>query len=274
MADNIFLLALTIIFLYMNLIYVLSLIKKNASIVDIAWGAGFVLVTVSGLFFSTFEQHPAEPRKILTAVLVTIWGIRLSWHIYRRNKGKPEDFRYAAWRRKWGKIFALRSYFQIFLLQGFFMYLIVLPGLLIIRDRVGPLNYLDFLGLIVWLTGFFFEATADAQLKRFKKNPENKGKLITTGLWRYSRHPNYFGEAVMWWGIFLIGLNVSGGWLGLVSPLTITVLLIRVSGVPLLEKKYLGSPAFEAYKAATSAFFPLLPKKRKGDSGSEKSSSD
>jgi steroid 5-alpha reductase family enzyme len=258
----------------MNLIFILSLIKKNASIVDIAWGAGFVLVTASALLFFTFRQQSLDSRKILTAVLITIWGSRLSWHIYQRNKGKPEDFRYAAWRQKWGKNFVLRSYFQIFLLQGFFLYLIVLPALFIIRDRFDGLNHLDAFGLLVWLTGFFFEATADAQLKKFKKKPENKGKLIATGLWKYSRHPNYFGESVMWWGIFLIGLNAAGGWLGVTSPLTITILLTLVSGVPLLEKKYLGSPAFKAYKATTSAFFPLPPKKMKSDSDSEKSSSD
>lgn len=264
MPDNIFLLAGLIIFIYLNVVFALSLVWKNASIVDVAWGLGFVLVVAVNLGKNSLCYGTLDWRQALTAVLLTIWGIRLSWHIYRRNKGKPEDYRYAGWRQKWGKNFGLRSYFQIFMLQGFFLLLILTPALLVLKSRSGAINYLDILGLAVWLAGFFFEATADAQLSRFKKNPENRGRLITSGLWKYSRHPNYFGESVMWWGIFLVGLNAPQGWLGIISPLTITLLLTRISGVPLLEKKYEGRPDFEAYKARTSAFFPRPPKKING----------
>lgn len=262
MADNIFLMAVLFIFIYMTLVFILSLIKKNAGIVDIAWGLGFVLVVAVHLVRNNLFQQLSEPRRILIAALVFIWGARLSWHIYKRNRGRPEDYRYAGWRQKWGKNFVLRSYFQVFMLQGFFMLLILTPALLVLKSRSGPLNLLDILGLAVWLAGFFFEAAADAQLRAFKKNTENKGHIITTGLWKYSRHPNYFGESVMWWGVFLIALSVPRGWLGIISPLTITLLLTRVSGVPLLEKKYAGNAEFEAYKARTSAFFPLPPKKK------------
>lgn len=262
MADSIFLTAGLLIFVYMNLVFILSLIKKNAAIVDIAWGLGFVLVVASHLARNSLASRSLEPRQLLTAILVFTWGTRLSWHIYKRNRGKPEDYRYANWRQKWGRNFVLRSYFQIFLLQGFFMLVILTPALLVLKNQTVRLNLLDFLGLAVWLAGFFFEATADYQLRQFKKNPEHRGRLITTGLWKYSRHPNYFGESVMWWGLFLIALSTPGGWLGIISPLTITLLLTRVSGVPLLEKKYAGSPEFEAYKARTSAFFPLPPRKK------------
>ncbi len=262
MAENIFLTAGLFIFIYMNLVFILSLIKKNAGIVDIAWGLGFVLVVAFHLVRNNLHQQVPDPRQILTAALVFIWGTRLSWHIYKRNRGKPEDYRYAGWRQKWGKNFVLRSYFQIFMLQGFFLLLILAPALLIMRSRSGPLNLLDILGLAIWLAGFFFESVADAQLRKFKKNSENKGHIITTGLWKYSRHPNYFGESVMWWGVFLIALSTPRGWLGIISPLTITLLLTRVSGVTLLEKKYAGNAEFEAYKARTSAFFPLPPKKK------------
>lgn len=210
MAENIFLTAGLIIFVYMNLVFILSLVKKNAAIVDIAWGLGFVLVVASNLARESLAHQTPDPRQLLTAVLVFIWGTRLSWHIYKRNKGKPEDYRYANWRQKWGKNFVLRSYFQIFMLQGFFMLVILTPVLLVFKNRTSGLNLLDFLGLAVWLAGFFFEATADYQLRRFKKNPENRGRLVTTGLWKYSRHPNYFGESVMWWGLFLIGLSGPG----------------------------------------------------------------
>lgn len=262
MADNIFLTAGLLILVYMNLAFILSLIKKNAAIVDTAWGLGFVLVVATNLARESLAHQTPDPRQLLTAVLVFIWGTRLSWHIYKRNRGKPEDYRYANWRQKWRKNFVMRSYFQIFILQGFFMLVILTPVLLVFKNRTAGLNLLDFLGLAVWLGGFFFEATADCQLRQFKKNPENRGRLITTGLWKYSRHPNYFGESVMWWGLFLIVLSTPGGWLGIISPLTITLLLTKVSGVPLLEKKYAGNAEFEAYKARTSAFFPLPPKKK------------
>ncbi|MGB9765798.1 MAG: DUF1295 domain-containing protein [Candidatus Saccharicenans sp.] len=262
MTHNYFLLGGIIILLYMTFIYLLSLIKKNAALVDIAWGLGFILIIVTFYLMSWLNNHKLPGgRQLLTTLMITAWGIRLSWHIYQRNKGRPEDYRYAAWRQNWGKNFALRSYFQIFLLQGIFMFLIILPGLLIIKSQVTAWSLLDSIGLLIWIMGFLFEAKADEQLKKFKQNPENKGKIMRTGLWRYSRHPNYFGESVMWWGIFILGLNAPSGWIGVISPLTITFLLLKVSGIPLLEKKYQGNPEFEAYKTATSAFFPWPPKK-------------
>lgn len=260
--NNIFMVSALIIFLYMNLVFILSLIKKNAAIVDVAWGPGFVLVVVFHLARESLHHGVIDSRQFLVAILITIWGTRLSWHIYRRNRGKPEDYRYANWRQKWGRTFVLRSYFQIFLLQGFSMFLILMPSLLVLRVRSGRLTVLEALGLLVWLTGFFFEAVADWQLRRFKQNPENRGRIITGGLWKYSRHPNYFGESIMWWGIFLIALDTPLGWLGIISPLTITLLLTMVSGIPLLEKKYRGQPDFETYREVTSAFFPLPPRKK------------
>jgi steroid 5-alpha reductase family enzyme len=262
MSGQIFFIAALTIFIYLSLIFLVSLFKKNASIVDVAWGVGFVLVLLVSLLTSPGFPGQMTGRKLLLIIMIAAWGFRLSWHIYQRNKGKPEDFRYANWRQKWGKWFSLRSYFQIFLLQGFFMFLILLPALLIIRQPAGGgWIWLDSLGVLVWILGFLFEARADAELERFKADPTNKGKIIKSGLWRYSRHPNYFGEALMWWGIFIIGLNVRSGWLGIISPLTITILLTRVSGIPLLEKKYAGNPEYETYKAVTSTFFPWPPKK-------------
>ncbi len=263
-ASNIFWTSAVIIFLYMNIVFILSLIKKNAAIVDIAWGPGFGLLAAAHLLRESLDFQAFDRRQILVVGLILIWGVRLAWHIYKRNRGKPEDYRYANWRQKWGRHFVWRSYFQIFLLQGFFMLVILTPALLVLNSRTDRLNFLDFIGLVIWLTGFFFEVVADAQLRQFRKNPENRGRIITTGLWKYSRHPNYFGESVMWWGIFIIGLNAGWGWLGIISPLTITLLLTRVSGVPLLEKKYRGNPEFEAYKNRTSAFFPWPPRRPAG----------
>jgi steroid 5-alpha reductase family enzyme len=190
--------------------------------------------------------------------------LRLAAHIAGRNRKRGEDPRYAAWRKTWGKWFVPRSYLQVFLLQGIFLLVVSSPVLFVNTVSGGGLGVPDFAGAGVWLLGFLFETVSDAELSRFKKNPENRGKILTGGLWRFTRHPNYFGEAVMWWGIFVIALSVRGGWATVAGPLLITFLLTRVSGVPMLERKYAGNPEFEEYARRTSAFIPWFPKKEKG----------
>lgn len=244
---------IAILLVYMSLWFVVSLIRKRNDVADVAWGLGFVLMTGASFFLS----GDSGIRGMLVGVLVSIWGLRLAWHIHRRNKGKVEDYRYLAWRKEWGKWFYIRSYFQVYLLQGLFLFLIVSPVLLINKNAGPSLVLLDFLGVAVWLVGFYFEALGDAQLARFIKNPENKGKLMQSGLWAYTRHPNYFGEVVQWWGLWLIALSVPGAWLGIVGPMTITFLILKVSGVPMLEKKLEGNPEFAEYKRKTSIFIPL-----------------
>ena len=155
----------------------------------------------------------------------------------------------------------LRSFLQIFILQGMLALVVASPVVIVNVYRGGYLAFLDYLGLVIWLLGFFIEALGDWQLLRFIKNPENKGKLMRSGLWRYSRHPNYFGEVVQWWGLWLISLTVAYGWLGIIGPITITFLITKVSGIPLLEQKWNSHPDFEDYKRKTSVFFPLPPKK-------------
>lgn len=245
-----------ILFVYMSLWFFLSLLKKRNDIADIAWGIGFTIIAWSSFFLS----ENFSTRSLLVNILVSIWGLRLAWHIGARNKGKTEDYRYLAWRRKWGVWFYLRSYFQIYILQGIFLYLIVLPVLIINREAGPSINALDALGIVVWLIGFFFEVVGDFQLSRFIKNPMNKGKIMQDGLWKYTRHPNYFGEVTQWWGIWLIAINVPSGWLTIISPLLITILILKVSGIPLLEKKMANNPAFYEYKKKTSIFIPLPPK--------------
>ncbi len=249
-------LAALVIFIYMTCAFIAALLKRNNGIADIAWGPGFI-VTGWLVFLLCGRGHA---RQWLALALVTTWGGRLAWHIFRRNRGREEDFRYAAWRRQWGKWFTARSFLQVFMLQGFFMLLILAPVLLIVGQPQPLLNLLDLLGLLMWTKGFLFETIGDRQLAAFRKNLENKGKIITSGLWRYSRHPNYFGEALGWWGIAVIALSAPGGWLGLAGPVVITFLLLFVSGVPLLEKKYQGRPDFEEYKKRTPVFVPWFPK--------------
>jgi steroid 5-alpha reductase family enzyme len=238
-----------LIWLYMSLLFLIALWKRDNSIADVGWGLGFVLIAWWLHFF-----HP-YPGSGLTATLVSLWGLRLSGHIgWRKTRQTGEDWRYARWRQQWGQWFLLRSYAQVFLLQGFFMWVIALPLAQGPEQQAWP--WAQALGIALWAVGFCWEAVADWQLLRFKSKPENRGKLMMQGLWRYSRHPNYFGEIVLWWGLWLSLLPHTYFWLSLASPLVVAWLLARVSGVPLLEEKYRGNPEYEAYQRDTPALFP------------------
>lgn len=242
---------------HMSLFFLLAAARKDNSTVDLAWGIGFVLIALFTL--SIFGHYTL--RQLLTSALVALWGIRLASHIYSRNKGKGEDFRYAQMRKDWGENVLIRSFLQIYLLQGFFMLVIASP-IMLINSRVGPaFGWLDALGLLLWLAGFTLEVIADRQLREFVKT-KREGEIMKEGVWKYSRHPNYFGEAVQWWGIFLLALSIEGGIWTFVSPLLITILLRFVSGVPYLERKYKKYPAFKEYMRETNAFIPWFPKKR------------
>jgi len=245
------------VFVYMSCVFVIATLRKDNSVVDIAWGIGFILVAVMTFFLEAGFSW----RQILVTGLVCIWGIRLAAHISVRNRGKGEDFRYARWRREWGKMFVLRSYFQVFLLQGVLLLIISYPVILVNKTGTEGMSAWDVAGVAVWSLGFFFETVGDYQLSQFKKDPRNTGKIMTAGLWSLTRHPNYFGEAALWWGIFLIALSSRNGWTAVISPVLITFLLLRVSGVTMLEKKYEGNQAFLEYARKTSPFFPWIPKK-------------
>lgn len=245
-----------IIFFYFFFFFLLAQIAGNNSIVDMGWGAGFVLLTL----FTMISQGAFTSRSILLALMIIIWGSRLSYHIIRRNWGKPEDFRYVRWRKEWGQWVTLRAFFQVFMLQGFMMLIIASPIILVNASHKAGLNMLDLLGFFIWMIGFYFEAAGDSQLARFKEDPANKGRIIKTGLWRYTRHPNYFGEVTMWWGVFLLAISVPQGWMSVISPLTITWLMLFVSGVPMLEKKYENNAEFQAYARQTNRFLPWFPK--------------
>lgn len=244
----------------MILLWLLSLALKNSSIVDIFWGTGFVIVA-----WVTFLLTPEgfEARKWLLSILVTIWGLRLSLYILTRNWGKPEDFRYQVWRKEAGSAWWWRSFFKVFLLQGVLLWIISTPFLAAqISAQPDRLTWLDFLAIPVWLIGFFFEAVGDWQLSRFKANPANKGKVFDRGVWRYTRHPNYFGDATQWWAYYLIAL-AAGGWWTIFSPIIMTTLLMRVSGVTLLEKSLKEEkPGYKEYIESTSEFIPWFPRKK------------
>ena len=242
---------------YMTLWFVISLLKRRNDVADVAWGLGFVLLAWTSFLIS----GTSGARGLVAGILVSIWGLRLAWHIHARHRGKPEDFRYLAWRREWGKWFYPRSYAQVYLLQGAFLFVVALPVLMINRSPGGRFGFVEILGVCIWLFGFLFESVGDTELARFTKDPDNRGNILQTGLWRYTRHPNYFGEVVQWWGIWLIAVGVPGGWIGIVGPLTITFLILKVSGIPMLEKKMAENPDFMEYKRRTNEFLPWFPKK-------------
>ena len=243
---------------YMTLLWLLSLRLRDASLADIAWGPGFLLVTL----VAWLGSEGAEPRRLLVLVLVATWAIRLATYLLLRNWGRGEDPRYAKWRREAGPSFGWRSYFKVFLLQGTILLIVALPlAAAVAAPHPSSLTAWDALGLTLWLLGMYFEVVGDAQLMHFKRQPEHRGQLLTTGLWRYTRHPNYFGEAVLWWGYGAIACAVPGGsWL-LFSPLLMTFLLLKVSGVAMLERSMKSEkPGYAAYLRRTNAFLPGPPK--------------
>jgi steroid 5-alpha reductase family enzyme len=242
-----------LIFVYVSVLWIYSLVRRDASVIDIFWGPGFVLAALMYAF--TAEGYIV--RKTIVLALVTVWGLRLALHIGARNLGQPEDHRYQEWRKTGGTSWWWQSYFKVFLLQALILWLVSLP-LLSAQWQLQParLTVLDWSGLALWSVGFFFEAVGDYQLARFKRKPENKGKLLTSGLWAYTRHPNYFGESLIWWGFFLFAA-ACGQWLTILSPLLITFLLLKVSGVALLEKSMVKTkPGYEQYSSQTNAFLP------------------
>ena len=253
---TVFLYCFIIIFIYTTIWFTISVYKKRNDVADIAWGIGYILIC-----FYLFISYPASLVLILLYALITLWGLRLSLHIYTRNKNKAEDFRYKAWREQWGKYFYWRSYLQVFLLQGVFLLIIIAPVINVAVSALTQWNVFTWIGLCCWIVGFYFQAVADWQLAVFKSNQKNKSLIIQTGLWKYSRHPNYFGEILMWWSIFIITIPFANSLYFIISPVTITLLLVFVSGIPMLEKKYKGDPAFEDYKKKTSMLIPTPPRK-------------
>lgn len=247
-----------IILAMMAALWLLSLMIKDASIVDIFWGTGFV---ISAWVYFFLAPDGFMARKLLVTVLTTIWGLRLSIYILIRNWGREEDFRYQKWREESGKNWWWYSFFKVFALQGLLMWIIAIP-LLVAQISPSPSRFvwLDYLGIVVWSIGFFFEAVGDWQLSRFKAKPENKGQLLKKGVWRYTRHPNYFGDAAQWWGYYLIAVAAGGFW-SIFSPIIMTLLLRNVSGVTMLEKTLKNSkPGYQEYVETTNAFIPWFPK--------------
>jgi len=256
---SIYLVNLLYVMVFITFLWLISLKLKDASIMDIFWGPGFILVAWTTYFMS----NGFWGRKLLVAFLVTLWGLRLAIYLAVRNLGKGEDRRYQAWRKQYGNRFWWISFFMVFCFQGILLWLISL-GFQTAQMAKSPekLVWLDVLGCLVWAIGFLFEAIGDWQLARFKSDPNTEGKVMNQGLWAYTRHPNYFGESLIWWGLFLIALTHMSNFWTVISPFVITFLLLRVSGVVMLERNISKRrPEYQVYIQNTSAFIPWFPKK-------------
>jgi len=232
----------------------LSLLRRDASIVDIAWGLGFVLVA----WAAKFVTSASGSGNWLLLLMVTVWGLRLTGYLAKRNLGKGEDFRYRAMRRKHGERFALVSLYTVFGLQGALMILVSLPVSLGQRDTNAGAGFVVFLGFVVWAVGLYFEAVGDAQLARFKRDPRNADQIMDQGLWGLTRHPNYFGDALVWWGLAIVGSSQGAGVWAFLGAAVMTVLLVRVSGAAMLDRLLAKrKPGYAEYMARTSGFIPL-----------------
>ena len=240
--------------------WLVSLVLRNASIVDITWGLGFVLVA----WVSALRADAASGAASVLVAMVTVWGLRLGVYLFWRNHGNGEDYRYVAMRRRWGKRFWLISLATVFVLQGALMWIVSLPVQVAhVGDaRDGALAGVALvIGLALYAIGLLFEVVGDAQLARFKADPTNEGKVMRSGLWRYTRHPNYFGDACVWWGVGIVAQAVTGTWWALLGPLVMNILLLRVSGVALLERSLRKrKPDYAEYVRTTSAFVPRPPR--------------
>ena len=231
-----------------------SLLRRDESIVDIGWGLGFVLVA----WAAKFVTGASGSGNWLLLLMVTVWGLRLTGYLAKRNLGKGEDFRYRAMRRKHGERFAIVSLYSVFGLQGALMMLVSLPVSLGQRDTDAGAGFIVLLGFVVWAVGLYFEVVGDAQLARFKRDPRNADQIMDQGLWGLTRHPNYFGDALVWWGLAIVGSSQGAGIWAFLGAAVMTVLLVRVSGAALLDRLLAKrKPGYAEYMARTSGFIPL-----------------
>ncbi|HET6570650.1 MAG TPA: DUF1295 domain-containing protein [Solirubrobacterales bacterium] len=248
-----------LVFALVTALWAVSVALNDSSIVDVFWGSGFVIVA-----WAAYVLGDGTPdRQLLLALLVTVWGLRLTLYLARRNLGKGEDRRYTAMRRRHKERWPLRSLVVVFWLQGVLMWVVSLPVQVAMNDSTpAGLGVLDWVGTAVWAAGLVFEAVGDSQLARFKADPANRGKAMDRGLWRYTRHPNYFGDFCVWWGIWLVALATGSAWWTVVGPVVMSVLLTRISGAAPLERSLAKRrEGYADYIARTSPFFPWPPRR-------------
>lgn len=247
--------ALWVVLAFSVAAWLVSVAKSNVSIVDSLWSLMILLSLLAYLYFA----GSSGPRTLILVSLLGVWAVRLSLHIAIRNHGEPEDRRYQAIRARNQPYFEWKSLYIVFLLQGFLAWVICLPVVAAVNGQTPP-GPLDFAAFGLWAFGMFFEVVGDYQLARFRRGRTSSGEVLNSGLWRYTRHPNYFGEAVIWWGFYLFAFS-AGAWWTVFAPLLMTILLLKVSGVSLLEKDIQERrPAYKDYIRRTNAFIPGRPR--------------
>lgn len=246
----------------MTIVFGLSRVLKRTDVVDAAWAVACITAVVTSFLLNQHQLQIGYNVQTVATTLVFVWGVRLSYHIIRRLLARPEDPRYIELRKNWKGNEVISSYIRIFVLQAVLAVAVASAVVCVNLSEPAAMSIGAWIGVGVWIGGFVFEAVGDRQLRRFTKQQSNRGKLMTTGLWRYTRHPNYFGEAVQWWGLFIMALTLPMGWAGVLSPVLITYLLLYISGVPLAEKALEKKRGWKAYAARTSIFVPRLPRRR------------
>jgi len=240
------------VFLFFVALFSVALVRRDNTIADIGWGIGGIIAAMAVLW----QRDGVSLLQAIITTLVAAWGVRLSLHIWLRSRGKGEDRRYRDLRRRWGSHWIAHSFLQVFLPQAIALVIVAAPVIYVNAHGKAPFGLFAFVGLGIWFFGFVWETVADHQLVRFKRLPGNKGRIMTTGLWKYSRHPNYFGELGMWWGLYVMALSVSGAWPTAVGPLLLTYLIVRVTGIPPLEQCFASNPEYLAYQEKTNALIP------------------
>ena len=246
--------------LFMSVVFVISGLLKRTDIIDIAWGLIFIVIAAASWLLNSNPVETGWNIQTIVTGLVLLWGLRLSTTLFMRIASHPEDKRYVELREKWQGNRVINTYIRIFITQGLLAAVISAAVVIVLVSPLQRPDVYTYIGVCIWLVGFLFETIGDWQLKRFAGDKKNKDELLTSGLWRYTRHPNYFGEATMWWGIFIIALSTQFGWIGIISPVIITFLLLFVSGVPMAEKALSKRHGWKAYKARTSKFVPMPPR--------------
>jgi steroid 5-alpha reductase family enzyme len=246
---------LVLVAIYLTAMLILVQLKKDNTIGNFTWGGGCVLLAL----YTFFATKTYLPRQTLVTTLITLWGIRLIVYLYSRYK-KGADPRFVAWQQQWGRYALLASFWWIWIAQGALLLVMSYLGVFVNLVPSSDLNALDITGLIGWIIGFVFESVGDYQLYRFMKERHEPEAIMNRGLWRFTRHPNYFGEILMWWGLYLIALSIPWGWTTIISPLTINILLIFFTGIPWTEAVFKGNPQYELYKKKTSMLIPWWPR--------------
>lgn len=249
----------------MSVVFWLAHAKNRYDVIDAVWGVAFVAIAVVTYILGDFAGTDGVSLQLVLLACVTIWGLRLSLHIYRRyRRSQREDRRYTQLRRDYARKkggVGWNMYLKVYLVQAVLAVVVSTPIIIAMGSAPVPMGVWGWIGGAIWVIGFLFESIGDHQLGAFLRNPANKGKIMTSGLWRYTRHPNYFGEMTQWWGLYIMVWSVPYGWAGLIGPLVITWLLVFISGVPLTERHFRNRPGWDVYRRRTSKLIPLPPRK-------------